>query len=439
MNASPPLVSPSSARILCVDDEPSILAALKRVFRPQGYVVLTAGSGQEGLDVLSREAIDLIISDMRMPHMDGAQFLEQAFERWPQTQRILLTGYADAAATIKAVNQGKIWGYIAKPWNDSELLMTVQKALEHSQLTREHAALTELTRQQNEELKRLNTGLEREVAARTAELQQTFAMLETAHNELKKGYITTVRVLSTLFELRGGKLAGHSRRVADTARHITQYMEVDAGAAQDILFAALLHDIGKLGLPEYLIEKPFNSLQASERAKIIDHPLRGEMVLMAVEQLKKAAKIVRNHHECYDGSGYPDHLAGLAIPLGARILAVANDFDALQLGTLVSRPLKPGEARSFILENRGKRYDPQVVDAFLSQIADGIPEEIKELPMRPGTVRAGMLLTRDLIHPDGYLLLAKGQSIDSVVIEQLLRIEAHEGHRLTLFIQPGQT
>jgi response regulator RpfG family c-di-GMP phosphodiesterase len=426
------------ARILCVDDEPSILSALRRVFRPQGYTVFVAGSGQEGLDLLATESVDLVISDMRMPQMDGAQFLEQVVTRWPETKRILLTGYADASATIAAVNQGKIWSYISKPWNDGELVMAVQQALAHSRLAKENAALVELTQRQNEELRQLNTGLEDKVAHRTAELQQTFAMLESAHNELKKGFMTTVKVLSSLFELRGGRLAGHSRRVADTARQLAKGLGVEDSAAQDILLAALLHDIGKIGLPDYLLEKPFNTMPASERAQMMTHAQRSEMVLMAVEQLKKAAHLVRHHHECYDGNGYPDQLAGLAIPMGARILTVANDFDALQMGTLVSRPLKPAEARAFILENRGKRYDPQVVDVFMSQVADQIPEEIKELPMRPGTLRPGMTLTRDLLHPDGYLLLAKGQAVDQTVIEQLLKIESLEGHRLTLFIQPEQ-
>ncbi|WP_126445289.1 HD domain-containing phosphohydrolase [Sulfuricystis multivorans] len=434
MNASQ--TPPAPARILCVDDEPSILAALKRVFRPHGYTVLTAGSGQEALELLAKEPVDLVISDMRMPQMDGAQLLEQVFQRWPETKRILLTGYADANATIAAINLGHIWRYVAKPWNDAELVSAVEQALAHSRLERENAALVALTKRQNEELRRLNAGLEEKVAARTAELQQMLGMVETAHAELKKGFMTTVKVLSSLFELRGGKLAGHSRRVAETARQLVQVLALDEAAAQDVLLAALLHDIGKIGLPDHLLDRPFITLLAEERAQVMTHPQRGELVLKAVEQLKNAAVLVRHHHECFDGSGYPDHLVGLAIPLGARILAVANDFDALQLGTLVSRPLKPAEARSYIFENRGKRYDPQVVDAFMAKVADQIPEEVQELPMRPGTLRPGMVLTRDLMHPDGYLLLAKGQAVDAQVIQQLLKIESLEGHRLTLYVRP---
>lgn len=426
----------TQATLLFVDDEASILSALRRLFRTLGYRIFTAESGREGLALLEHEEVDVVVSDMRMPEMDGTAFLEAVRQRWPGIIRILLTGYADVGSTIAAINRGQIYRYIAKPWDDNDIELTVRDAVEHRRLKLENARLTALTQRQNEELQVLNAGLEQKIAARTAELQQTLAFLEQAHGELKQSFLTMVRVLTGLFELRNRRMAGHSRRVADIARQLTKGLGLEESASQDVLLAALLHDIGKFGLPDHLLDKPFNSMTPTERTETMRHPQRGEAVLAGIEQLKGATALVRHHHECFDGSGYPDHLAGLAIPLGARILAVANDFDALQMGTLVSRPLKAAEARAFILENRGKRYDPEVVDVFLAQVADSIPEEIAEMPMRPGTLCPGMVLTRDLLHPDGYLLLAKGQSIDASIIEQLLRVEACEGKRLTLYVRP---
>ena len=124
----------STGRILCVDDEPFILSSLKRLLHGQNYEIFAVNSGREGLAVLKNNPIDLVISDMRMPEMNGAQFLEQVFSQWPDTIRILLTGYSDAIDMIAAINRGNIWRYIAKPWNDEELLITVQQALAHRYL-----------------------------------------------------------------------------------------------------------------------------------------------------------------------------------------------------------------------------------------------------------------------------------------------------------------
>lgn len=421
--------------LLFVDDEPGILNALRRLFRPSGYRILTAESGAEALEVLAREEVDLVVSDMRMPNMDGAQFLKEVRARWPQVVRLLLTGYADMASTIAAINQGEIYRYISKPWDDDEIMSTVKDSLERKRLERENARLVELTQRQNAELKELNAGLEQKVAARTAEVQQTLAFLEQAHKELKRGFMATVRVFSGLIELRGGKLAGHSRRVAEHARVLTQRMQLDEAAAQDVFMAALLHDIGKIGLPDELIERPFHALAPDARGEVMRHPVRGEMVILGVPQLKSAAALIRHHHECWDGSGYPDGLVGLAIPAGARILAVANDYDALQMGLLVARSLKPAEALAYIVDNRGKRYDPQVVDAFTGVLAETIPEDISESLVRPGSAQPGMVLTRDLMHKDGYMLLARGQVLDQAMIAQLVRLESIEACRLSLHVR----
>jgi response regulator RpfG family c-di-GMP phosphodiesterase len=417
-----------TSKILFVDDEPSILSSLRRLFRPHGYHIFIAESGAAGLEILEKEAIDLVVSDMRMPEMDGAHFLEQVRQRWPHVVRLLLTGYADVTSTIAAINCGEIYRYIAKPWDDNDIVLTVRDALEHQRLASENARLLTLTQLQNDELKDLNAGLEQKVAKRTAEVQQ-------ALKDLKRGFIDTVHVFSGLIELRGSKIGGHSRRVAEHARAIAQRLKLSDTELQDVMLAALLHDIGKIGLPDHVLDKPFNMLSAEVRGEVMKHPLKGQAVLMGIAQLKNAALLIRHHHECFDGSGYPDHLAGLAIPLGSRILAVANEYDSLQAGTLVGRELKPQESLRFIVENRGKRYDPGVVDAFGAWLAENQKAYIVELPTRPARLLAGMELARDLVHKEGYLLLAKGCRLDAEVIAQLNRMEEVDGESIVLFIK----
>lgn len=425
--------------LLLVDDEPSILSALRRLFRPHGYRIFIAESGAAGLEILAKEHIDLVISDMRMPEMDGAAFLKQVRERWPQVMRILLTGYADITSTVAAINQGEIYRYIAKPWDDAEMLALVHEATQRLRLEAENRRLTALTQAQNEALKSLNTSLEQKVAERTSELRQALTQVEAAHGELKKSFVTSVQVFAGLIELRSGpagkQLAGHGRRVAELARRTAQRMGLPDAEVQNIMLAGLLHDIGKMGLPDELLSKPYNMLSAEQRALVMKHPSIGQNILIGIDKFKDAAQIVRHHHECYDGNGYPDRLSGIGIPQGARILCVANDYDSLQVGTLVQRPLKPAEALDFLIENRGKRYDPAAVDAFVRLISETTKTGPVELPLRTMHLKPGMTVSRDLMHRDGYLLLATGSHLNADIIAQLIRMEQVEQQNLTVYIR----
>lgn len=415
-------------RILVVDDEPSVLSALRRLLRHNGFEVFLADSGRAGLDLLTRESIDVVLSDMRMPEMNGAEFLEQVFTRWPETKRILLTGYSDVGATIAAINRGKIWRYIAKPWDDGDLVMTVQQALGHRYLIRENARLLKLTQEQNDALKSLNESLEARVEARTQELQQ-------ALKTLRQSFVNTINVFSGILELRGGLLAGHSRRVADHARRVARRMGLPDNEIQEIFLAGLLHDIGKLGLSDEAIEHPFNTLGPQQRGEVMKHPAKGETLLMPIHQLAGVAELVRCHHELFDGKGYPEGLSGFQIPLGARILSVVNDYDALQLGTLVPHPQRPPEALRYLFDNAGKRYDPSVVEAFGQVLAEQLrPDELSETPVRHSALQPGMRLTRDLMHQDGYLLLARDHVLNAQEIAQLARLAATEDHAITVYI-----
>jgi response regulator RpfG family c-di-GMP phosphodiesterase len=417
-------------RLLCVDDEANILNALRRLFRSQGYDVQTAGSGAQALELLEKSAVDLVISDMRMPEMDGAQFLEQVRRRWPDTMRILLTGHSDMNSTIAAINQGGIYRYVSKPWNDSDMLMVARQALELRTLLSEKARLEELTRRQNLELQTLNAGLEDVVAQRTASLQQTMSSLEEAHRQLKKGFITSITVFANLIELRQRTVAGYSRRISELARQLARKLNVGAAEMQDITIAAMLRDIGKLGLPDRIVNKAFKALSNEERAEVMMHPVKGQAALMALEQLADAALLIRSQHECCDGSGFPDHLRGAEIPRGAAILAVANDYYALQHGQLEATCYSAPKAHAFIVDGRGKRYDPEVVDAFVAvmeSVTGNAPPPCEEkIPL--DRLASGMVLASDLTTREGVLLLCAERVLDAGLIQKIRSYAVAGGH-----------
>ena len=421
-------VAPAPWRLLCVDDEPNILSALRRLFRAEGYQITVANSGAEGLQVLENQPIDLVISDMRMPEMDGARFLQQVRQRWPDTMRLLLTGYADIGSTVDAINKGEIFRYIAKPWDDQDMLLVVRHALELKGLAREKARLETLTQQQNEELKDLNANLELKVMERTVELRQ-------AHEKLKTSFLTSIKVFANLIELREGALAGHSRRVADLARKLAVRLGLQGAALQDVFLAGLLHDIGKIGLKDEILVKAVTQMTGEELGQYRKHTLKGEQSLMALDELRGAARLLRSHHERFDGAGFPDGLAGEAIPLGARILALANDYDGLQIGIISQRRLHADDAARMIADSRGKRYDPQVVDAFLQLIAGVEPEPPPGTPITIADLEVGMVLARDLVDRDGTLLLAADYVLDASLIRQIHEYAEIEGRTLTLYVR----
>jgi response regulator RpfG family c-di-GMP phosphodiesterase len=428
-----------SATLLFVDDEPNILSSLRRVFRPQGYTVFVAESGQAGLELLEREKVDLVISDMRMPSMSGAEFLEQVRLKWPDVVRILLTGYADVSSTIAAINRGEIYRYIAKPWEDNDVVLVVKQALERKFLQAEKERLEALTQRQNEELKELNASLEDKVRDRTEELRQTMLFLEDAHEKLKKSFFTSIQVFANLMELREGSMAGHSRRVADLSRNLAKKLGLSSAETQDVVVAALLHDIAKIGLPDKLLTKPFTTLTAEERAEFIKHPVRGATALMALEQLANAARLIRAHHERFDGLGYPAGLREDDIPLGARIIAVANDYDGLQSGHLIPKSLSADAALKMVVEGRGKRYDPRVADVFAELMGKAKEESYgPEIVLPTAKLEPGMVLSRDFVSKDGLLLLARDYVLDESLIGQIRNFEESEGRLLKIHVRPEQ-
>ncbi|WP_018989516.1 HD domain-containing phosphohydrolase [Aromatoleum toluclasticum] len=429
-------MSGTAPSILLVDDEASILSSLRRLLRPSGYTIHLAESGKAGLEVLEREHVDVVISDMRMPEMDGAQFLEHVRNRWPAVIRLLLTGYADISSTVDAINRGQIYRYIAKPWDDKDLMLVLRDALERRRLESENERLQALTQAQNAELKELNSGLEQKVQERTRELEQANASLKVANERQKQNFLVSIKTFSGLMELRSGGVAGHGRRVADQARKLSAHLGVEAKGQQDIFLAGLLHDIGKIGFSDAMLAKSVARMNGEEMGLYRKHALAGESALMPLEELKGAAHLIRSHHERFDGQGFPDGLQGLAIPLGARILSVVNDYDGLQIGTLADKLLNRDEALAMLVHSRGKRYDPQVVDAFV-ELLGGVAQEppSRDVAVAAADLQSGMVLARDLVGRDGALLLAADYVLDESLVRQIQNYARREGIALMLHVR----
>jgi len=429
--------------ILCVDDEPNILSSLRRLFRTKGFQVRIAEGGKAGLTLLETETVDLVISDMRMPEMDGAQFLEQVRSRWPDTVRLLLTGYSDITSVIEAINRGEIYRYITKPWDDNDIVLIVRQALERKALELEKKRLEALSIRQNEELKALNASLEAKVEARTAQLSVANDSLQSANEKLKTSFVTSIKVFSTLIEMRGGNLSGHSRRVADLSRRIAQKLQLDSKQVQEIFVAGLLHEIGKVGFADELLSTPVAMMKPPQMDAYRKHAVQAEQLLLPLQDLRGASEIISAQFERFDGTGFPERLAEDKIPIGARILTLASDFDNMQIGTLTQRHLTPEEARIIIVHSSGKRYDPNVVTAFVEVLGGASREEaekerISEMAVIARDLQVGMVLSRDLITPNGLLMLSADHVLDARIISRIINFEKSGGMQLIAYILQGR-
>jgi response regulator RpfG family c-di-GMP phosphodiesterase len=370
-----------------------------------------------------------------MPEMDGARFLAAVRERWPDTLRLLLTGYSDIHSIQDAINCGEIYRYITKPWDDDDILLIVRHAFERRQLERDKQRLEATILQQNQQLKALNQGLEAKVEERTRQLKIEHDATMTANDKLKRNFITTIKIFSTMIEMRGSSRPGHAQRVADLARRIAGKLGLDARDTQDVFIAALLHDIGKISLSDDMLATPLTMLHGDALGLYRKHPLRAEALLMPLPDLRGSAAILRSQLERFDGNGFPDGLAGLAIPIGARILALAADYYNLQEGAMTQHHLRPEDAKSLILDASGKRYDPNVVAAFRQIVSGGSDDAPNGVEMLSGELVPGMVLARDLISRDGLMLLAADHALDARMIQQVQDFERRSGHRLVIWIR----
>ena len=345
--------------VLFVDDEVNILRAVQRLLRNEPCRVLTASRGAEALELLASEPAQVVVSDQRMPEMNGVELLLAIRDRHPDAVRMMLTGYTEMNVAVEAINHGEIYRLITKPWNDEELKATLRQAFDHYDLKSEIRRLNQVTREQNLRLQDMNRTLEAKVRDRTKQLADK-------NQELRIGYIQTIRALAEAVDAKDAYTRGHSERVGVYASKLGRELGLPRELIERIYISGLLHDVGKIGVRDAIITKP-DRLTPEEYEEIKRHPEIGARILQPVTFLADVVPCVRHHHEWYDGSerGYPSRLVGDQIPLPSRIILVSDTLEAMTS----DRPYRKGLALERVVEElvryAGTQFDPKCVEAML--------------------------------------------------------------------------
>jgi len=404
-------------KILFVDDEVNALSAFKRLFFIDNDIeVYTAKTGTEALKILGCNEIDLVVSDMRMPQLSGNDFLKYIKDKYPNIMRIMLTAYADVPTTLDAINKGEVYRFLTKPWNDEELKMTVQNALAYLELKRRNEELSKVIWNKNRELSVLNKNLENKVRQRTARLEKLNDQLQLMNEILKQNFDEVIHLLIGTISLIHKDLAAHSKRVAHLSRLLCDEIGLEEDLKKLISHAAFLHDIGLLGASDHIYAMEIEKLDDNSRNFYLYHPVIGEKLIGSVKTLRRIAKLIRSHHEEYNGTGFPDKLRGARIPLGSQIIKITSDYDNLlfKKGFSSEESLNQIKARSY------KSYDTDLINSFEKTVSKtNVPQHRPVRRVMVKDLQVGMYLLDEITLENGVLLVPKGIIIDETIKRKL--------------------
>ncbi len=339
------VTEPQVRRILVVDDEELIRTAVAKFLRSKGYEVTTCDSGQAALAALEREKFVLMLADVRMPGMTGLALLPAALAIDPDLAVMMLTAVNDAPTATEALAHGA-WDYLMKPIELTDLAAAVERVLHKRDLQIEQRKVERLIRE--------------EVAAQTDELRREREMLGSV-------IVDVVHALVNAQEAKDPYLRGHSDRVADLAASMAAYMKLSDDEVESVRLAGRLMDVGKIGIRESVLNKP-GALSAEEFDHVKSHVAIGIGILSSLKPIAHVLPFIQDHHEHWDGGGYPNGLKGEEISIGGRILAAADAFDALTSQRAWREPLSPVDAVRFLADRTGSLLDPTVFDALKSVV-----------------------------------------------------------------------
>ncbi len=345
-------------QIMIVDDEVQILKALERTMQGSGYEVTLISDPKQAIDQLNDQEWDLVMADYRMPKINGLEVLKAAKTKAPKAIRILMTGYTDIEVIIQAINEGNIYKYIAKPWDNAQLIEIVQESIQYKLQIDENEALVRSVLHENSEWGNITKSLEYKIMQMSEQGVQ--ALLKT-------------------IKAKDDALYLHSLRVAWVAKRFGLFLEFKSGEMQILRLAALFHDIGKIAIKDSILYKE-GKLDADEMSSMSHHAVVGAEILKEMDFMQGVAEIVLQHHEKFDGKGYPSGLSGSQIKILAQVLSASDIFVALREERPYKKAFSSDEAMAQLQAESGKSVDALIVERFC-KVMKGIefPVELRAL------------------------------------------------------------
>jgi len=410
--------------LLCVDDERIILRTLQRLFRRKPYTLLIAESAKAALNIIKDTPIDVIVSDMRMPEMDGATLLEKVANSHPSTYRIVLSGYADFESTVAAINLGKINRFINKPWNNDSLINAVEEGFERIQLKRENQNLKIKIENQNKLLKSLNNDLEEKVNLRTKQIRASLLRNERNNIACEKmifNFIAIDPYLSGEFAKKVGQLAGQ----------LGEQLGLDKEAIHDIRLAGFINEIGMLGLEPIICSTPYNLLNFEQKKLFMTQGAIAQQILSPAQRLNNVKEILTHQFSPLERIA---EISSSKTLLACKIIKISRDYWRFAYGKIEEKKMEPKQIFLELNKSKGSKYAENILDMLISQ-PELIEDNIIEKGLSTRQVLPNMILKQSLFSSHNLLILAEGHEFTEHSIEKLIEYEINQKHQFVIVVE----
>lgn len=414
----------SSMTILCVDDERIILRTVQRLFHRKSYKVLIADSAKNALKIIEETTIDVIVSDMRMPEMDGATLLEKVANTHPEIYRIVLSGYADFESTIAAINLGKINRFINKPWNNDELVNAVEEGLERIRLKQENKNLKDKVEKQNTLLKNLNHDLENKVNLRTKQIRASLLKNERNNKACEKmlfNFIAINPYLSGSFAKKVGQLAGQ----------LGEQLNLDKEAVRDVRLAGFLNEIGMLGLNPTLCNTPYNLLNFEQKKLFMSQGDIAQKILSPAQRLNSVKDVLTYQFSTLERIA---EKADSKTLIACKIINIARDYWRFAYGKIEEKKMDQKQIFLELNKARKVKYAEKILDILIAK-PELIEDNIIEKGLTTLQILPEMILKNSLFSSQNLLILAEGHEFTEHSIDKLIEYEINQQNQFVIAIE----